>query len=76
MRSLRAVSVYATALATLPLPDLDIDDTRTAARVLAERHSMLHHLFDLGRDDVRVSFWVGKREFHGSEPPPPYSTGA
>jgi hypothetical protein len=37
--------------------------------VLAERHSMLHHLFDLGRDDVRVSFWVGKREFHGAEPP-------
>ena len=30
---------------------------------------MLHHLFDLGRDDVRVSFWVGKREFHGAEPP-------
>ena len=68
-RRLRAVSVYATALATLPLPDLDIDDSRTAARVLAERHSMLHHLFDLGRDDVRVSFWVGKREFHGAEPP-------
>jgi hypothetical protein len=68
-RRLRAVSAYATQLATLPLPDLDIDDSRTAARVLAERHSMLHHLFDLGRDDVRVSFWVGKREFHGAEPP-------
>jgi hypothetical protein len=67
---LRAVSAYATELATLPLPDLDLDDSRTAARVLAERHSMLHHLFDLGRDDVRVSFWAGKREFHGAEPPP------
>jgi hypothetical protein len=68
-RRLRAVSTYATQLATLPLPNLDLDDSRTAARVLAERHSMLHHLFDLGRDDVRVSFWVGKREFHGAEPP-------
>ncbi|HEY2744553.1 MAG TPA: hypothetical protein VGL86_08015 [Polyangia bacterium] len=68
-RRLRAVSTYATELATLPLPDLDLDDSRTAARVLAERHSMLHHLFDLGRDDVRVSFWVGKREFRGAEPP-------
>jgi hypothetical protein len=66
---LRAVSAYATQLATLPLPDLELDDSRSAARVLAERHSMLHHLFDLGRDDVRVSFWVGKREFHGAEPP-------
>ncbi len=66
---LRAVSAYATELATLPLPDVELDDTRTVARVLAERHSMLHHLFDLGRDDVRVSFWVGKREFHGAEPP-------
>ncbi len=39
-------------------------------RELAERHSMLHHLFDLGRDDVRVSFWAGRREFKGAEPPP------
>ena len=68
-RRLRAVSAYATQLATLPLPDLDLDDSRAAARLLAERHSMLHHLFDLGRDDVRVSFWVGKREFRGAEPP-------
>ena len=68
-RRLRAVSAYATELATLPLPDVELDDSRTVARVLAERHSMLHHLFDLGRDDVRVSFWVGKREFHGAEPP-------
>jgi hypothetical protein len=36
---------------------------------LAARHSMLHHLFDLGRDDVRVSFWAGRREFKGAEPP-------
>jgi hypothetical protein len=36
---------------------------------LAARHAMLHHLFDLGRDDVRVSFWAGRREFRGMEPP-------
>lgn len=68
-RRLRAVSSYATELATLPLPDVARVGGRAAARVLAERHSMLHHLFDLGRDDVRISFWVGKREFHGAEPP-------
>jgi hypothetical protein len=68
-RRLRVVSTFATELATLPLPDVELDGERHAARVLAERHSMLHHLFDLGRDDVRVSFWVGKREFHGAEPP-------
>ncbi len=64
-RRLRAVAAYTTQLATLPLPDADAH----GARVLAERHSILHHLFDLGRDDVRVSFWVGKREFRGAEPP-------
>jgi hypothetical protein len=68
-RRLRAVSAWAAGLATLPLPDLDLEDERTATRMLAERHSLLHHLFDLGRDDVRVSFWVGKREFRGAEPP-------
>jgi hypothetical protein len=26
-------------------------------------------LFDLGRDDVRVTFWAGRREFKGAEPP-------
>lgn len=40
-----------------------------SAGELAARHSMLHHLFDLGRDDVRVTFWAGKREFRGAEPP-------
>lgn len=40
-----------------------------SARELAERHSMLHNLFTLGRDDVRVSFWAGRREFKGTEPP-------
>jgi hypothetical protein len=64
-RRLRAVAAYTTQLATLPVPDVD---TR-GARILADRHSLLHHLFDLGRDDVRVSFWVGRREFRGAEPP-------
>jgi hypothetical protein len=65
-RKLRALSTFAVQLAALPLPSVD---DPSAARRLAERHSMLHHLFDLGRDDVRVSFWVGKREFRGAEPP-------
>lgn len=64
-RRLRAVSAYTADLATLPLPDADEE----GARILAARHSLLHHLFDLGRDDVRVSFWAGKREFRGAEPP-------
>jgi hypothetical protein len=68
-RRLRAVSAYAAQVATLAPPDVDLEEGRTAARVLAERHSLLHHLFDLGRDDVRVTFWVGKREFRGAEPP-------
>lgn len=68
-RRLRAVSAYATRLATLAMPDAALEDGRGVARLLAERHSMLHHLFDLGRDDVRVSFWVGRREFRGAEPP-------
>jgi hypothetical protein len=38
-------------------------------RELVERHSMIHLLFALGRDDVRVSFWAGRREFKGAEPP-------
>jgi hypothetical protein len=63
---LRALATFAVQLATLPLPAVD---DPAAPRVLAERHSMLHHLFDLGRDDVRVSFWVGKREYKGAEPP-------
>jgi len=36
---------------------------------LVARHTLLQHLFDLGRDDVRVSFWAGRRDFRGSEPP-------
>jgi hypothetical protein len=57
----RKVAMFAAEIAGLPAP-------RGMADLVA-RHSMLHHLFDLGRDDVRVSFWAGRREFHGSEPP-------
>ncbi|HZS40618.1 MAG TPA: hypothetical protein VFF06_27485 [Polyangia bacterium] len=59
---LARVARFAEKLATLDAP-ATVDE-------LAARHSILHHLFDLGRDDVRVSFWAGKREFKGSEPPP------
>jgi hypothetical protein len=58
---LKALAHWAAETATLQEP--------SGVRALVERHSMLHHLFDLARDDVRVSFWVGKREFRGSEPP-------
>lgn len=58
---LKELSRWAAETATLQEP--------AGVRALVERHSMLHHLFDLARDDVRVSFWVGKREFRGSEPP-------
>jgi hypothetical protein len=57
------VARFSAALASeLPAP--------SGAYELAARHSMLAHLFDLGRDDVRVTFWAGKREFKGAEPPP------
>ena len=53
---------YSVELAHLPAAE--------NAVALAARHSILAHLFDLGRDDVRVSFWAGKHEFKGAEPPP------
>jgi hypothetical protein len=48
---------------------LELPAPETPGEHLA-RHTILHHLFDLGRDDVRVSFWAGRREFRGAEPPP------
>lgn len=36
---------------------------------LLSRHSLLHGLWTLCREDVRVSFWAGRREFQGQEPP-------
>ena len=61
-RRLEALSAWSAELVQRLEPAED-------ARTLVARHSMLHHLFDLGRDDVRVSFWAGKREFRGAEPP-------
>jgi hypothetical protein len=61
-RRLAEVARFAASVAELLPPERALD--------LASRHSMLHHLFDLGRDDVRVTFWAGKREFRGAEPPP------
>jgi hypothetical protein len=55
------IAEFASKLAKLP-PTLDAD-------TLVARHTLLHLLPALGRTDVRVSFWVGKREFHGEEPP-------
>ena len=60
-RKLGAVASYAAALARL-------SPTRNADTLVA-RHSILHRLQGLGRTDVRVSFWVGHREFHGQDPP-------
>jgi hypothetical protein len=55
------VAECAQSLATL-------EPTRAPDELVA-RHSLLHLLPTLSRTDVRVSFWVGKREFHGEEPP-------
>jgi hypothetical protein len=57
----KQVASFAAAAATLEPPKGPVE--------LVARHSVLHHLFDLGRDDVRVSFWAGRREYHGEEPP-------
>jgi hypothetical protein len=59
---LREVAAWATDLLAQLVP-------AEGPTQLAARHSILHHLFDLGRDDVRVSFWAGRREFRGQEPP-------
>ncbi len=57
----RKVAEFAAQTASLPAPR-DLEE-------LIARHTMTQHLFDLGRDDVRVSFWAGKREYRGAEPP-------
>lgn len=42
--------------------------SRDRARVLA-RHALLHNLFDLGRDDLLVSWWTGHARFLGQKAP-------
>ncbi|HEX2568632.1 MAG TPA: hypothetical protein VH877_03665 [Polyangia bacterium] len=60
-RRLEQVAEYAAELARLPATT-DADD-------LVARHTVLHLFPELGRNDVRVTFWAGRREFHGEEPP-------
>ncbi|HVV86917.1 MAG TPA: hypothetical protein VHE35_27955 [Kofleriaceae bacterium] len=55
--------IAATALALASQPP-----TRDRSRVLA-RHALLHHLFDLGRDDLMVSWWTGHARFLGQKAP-------
>lgn len=55
------VARFAAALAALP--------ATTDDDMLVARHTILHLVPGLGRTDVRVSFWAGRREFHGEEPP-------
>lgn len=64
-RRLGRVSAHAARLAGAAVASL----SDGAARLCA-RHSLLHGLFGLSRDDVRVTFWAGRREFHGMTPPP------
>ena len=58
---LRQVAAGAAALARLP--------RTTDADELVARHTVLHLLPSLSRTDVRISFWAGRQEFHGQEPP-------
>jgi hypothetical protein len=60
-RRRRRVARYALMAAALHEPR-DFEE-------LVARHTLVHHLFDLGRDDVRISFWAGRREYRGAEPP-------
>lgn len=60
-RRLDQVAAYAAELARLP-PTTDADD-------LVARHTVLRLFPVLGRNDVRVTFWAGRQEFHGAEPP-------
>src|SRR5439155_25786446 len=60
-RRLREVARGAALLARLP---------RTAdADVLVARHTVLHLFPTLSRTDVRITFWAGRREFHGQTAP-------
>src|SRR5206468_5087380 len=56
-RRLREVARGAALLARLPRTS-DPD-------VLVARHTVLHLFPTLSRTDVRITFWAGRREFHG-----------
>jgi hypothetical protein len=55
--------VAATALGLASQPP-----SRDRVRVLA-RHALLHNLFDLGRQDLLVSWWTGHARFLGQKAP-------
>ena len=55
--------IAATALVLASQPP-----SRDRTRVLA-RHALLHNLFDLGRDDLLVSWWTGHQRFLGQQAP-------
>ena len=60
-RRLGKVLKTAEVLAAQPL-------TAVRTRVLA-RHGLLHNVFDVTRNDVRVSWWTGSASFFGQAPP-------
>ena len=60
-KRVKQVAEHAAEAARLP-PTVDADD-------LVARHSVLRAFPGMGRTDVRVSFWAGRQEFHGEEPP-------
>lgn len=60
-RTRRRIIDNALALVSQPL-------TTNRTRVMA-RHSLLHNVFDLKRNDITVSWWTGRARFHGQKPP-------
>lgn len=57
----RRIVETAQAFASQPL---SMQRTRALAR-----HGLLHNLFDVGRQDWKVSWWTGRAAFFGQEPP-------
>ena len=69
----RRIADHARALCAPLAPAAERARSRDGApdlTTLLSRHSLLHGLFTLHRQDIRVSFWAGSREFLGQEPPP------
>ncbi|MCS6915139.1 MAG: hypothetical protein RMK29_13865 [Myxococcales bacterium] len=46
----------------------EVSGAEDLERLLA-RHTLLAGLWGLSRDDTRVTFWAGRREFYGMQPP-------
>jgi hypothetical protein len=60
-RQRRKIIDSALAMVSQPL-------TQNRTRVMA-RHSLLHNLFHLTRNDITVSWWTGRARFQGQKPP-------